>query len=336
MKKTGIAIIMLMILPCSCEKEKDYGSALYEGDEMITYLCWSENSDELYFTIERDNYRKSIYGVDINTGESWRVGDIMANYGTGLFLKDDKILYFNDLSYMNTKLYSLETSGGTPQMIIDSLEYPVVSTKYLAYSRYISLPDTSFNRFMLYDLDNKTESIINTDKTCVLLSISPDGSQILFGYPNYMSSIPDLVLYDTGTGLITDLPVSGNSYLINYFWIDNEVYAFSETGMGTYTVYNLVDRNKLSYPEPLTYNHSYIISPSGRKIAYLVVEPPALAEGLVGNHYYLHILKSGSSEVTVIDMERKSVFENTMIFSPDETRIAYVRDDTDIYVMTIE
>jgi hypothetical protein len=34
-------------------------------------------------------------------------------------------------------------------------------------------------------------------------------------------------------------------------------------------------------------------------------------------------------------MEREYITESTMAFSPDETRIAYVRDNTDIYVLTI-
>ena len=322
-----------MILLTSCEKEKDFGKALYSGDEMISYLTWSEYGDEIYFAVERDNYRRTLYGVGINTGDSWKIGDITANYGAALFQKDGKLFYFNDLAYMNTKLYSIDVSGGTPGMIIDSLESPVFSRKYVAYLRSYYFPDTSYTRTILYDLDNKTERIIEPDRNYIPVAISPDGSTLLLRWWNYYY-MSYLTIYNTESGLTADLATAENSYYFNYFWIDNEVYTFRESGMGTYEVYNLATRQKLSYSEPLTYQYSFAVSPSGSKIAYIVTEYPALAGGWVGNHYYLHILKAGASGKTVVDMEREYISGSTLTFSPDETRIAYVRDDTDIYIMT--
>lgn len=334
MKRQGIAAFILIILLTSCEKEKEYGRALYEGDEMINYLFWSENSDEIYFAVERENYRKTLYGVGINSGDSWKICDFVASYGVPMYQKETKIYYFNDMVYQNTKLYSIDKTGGSPVMIIDSLESPQFSKKYVAFLRSYYFPDTSYTKTILYDLENNTERIIESDRNYSPVTISPDGSTLLLmWWANY--GMPHLTLYDTESGIYTDLPASENLYIFKSFWRDNEVYSFRESGTGIFTVNNLVSRQKLSWPEPLTFGHEYSVSPTGTIIAYIVTEPPALAEGLVGNHYYLHILREGSSVKEVYDMARDEISGGLLTFSPDETRVAYIRGNTDIFILTL-
>jgi hypothetical protein len=70
-------------------------------------------------------------------------------------------------------------------------------------------------------------------------------------------------------------------------------------------------------------------------LAYVVEEEPALASGIVGSHYFLHIINTGSAAKTIIDLERDYVYEGYVIFSPDDTRIAYIRDYSDIYLVSL-
>jgi len=334
MNRPGIVIFTSMILLTSCEKEKDFGKALYSGDEMISYLSWSENGNEIYFIVERDNYRKNLYGVDINSGDSWRIGEILSNYGAALFQKNSKIFYFNDLTYMNTKLYSIEKTGGSPKMVIDSLDSPLFSNRYVAFMRSYFLTDTSYIKTILYDLDNESERAIESTVILTPAAISPDGTLLLLRWIDNYNYTLHLSMYKTETGEISDLPSSQNLYYYTYFWKDNEVYALGDYGSGP-AIYNISSNQKLTFPEPLSYSNSYTFSPSGSMLAYVVTEYPAMAQGWVGSHYYLHIMKTGASEKIVFDMERESISGYTLVFSPDETRIAYVRDNTEIYVLTI-
>jgi hypothetical protein len=334
MNRPGIVILTFMFLLTSCEKEKDFGKALYSGDEMISYLCWSEYGDKIFFAVESSNFRKTVYGVDVNSGDSWKVGDITSGYGSSIYEYQGRIYYFNDANYQNVKLFSLDASGGTPEMKIDSLESPLFSKRYVAFMKSYFLTDTILIKTVLYDLDNESERAIESTVNLTPAAISPDGTILLLRWVDYYNYMLHLSMYNTETGEMTDLPSSQNLYYSTFFWKDNEAYAFGDYGTGM-AIFNVSGGQKLAFPEPLSYANAYSVSPSGSILAYIVSEYPAIAEGWVGSHYYLHILKTGASQKIVIDMEREPVTGNTLVFSPDETRIAYVRDNTDIYVLTI-
>jgi hypothetical protein len=317
----------------SCEREEDYGKAIYSGDEPISYLYWSEASDEIFFCIERSAFSRSLYAVNINSKDSRKIADITTNAGNSIFQKDDKIYYFNDMDYANVKLYSVNVSGSTPELIVDSLQSPVFSKKYVAFLKLFNLPDTSFIKTFLYDIDNKAETPIESDKNSMPVSISPDGSILLLrSWDLFYNTV--FLLYDTRTSQTTNLPLSYVYDFYRFFWVDEEIYAFRGTQTGSEIV-KLRSNTRVNFAEALTYDHSYELSPSGKMLVYVTEVPPEMAAGLVGNHYYLNILKAGSSEKITIDLERDYVFGGYLTFSPDDSRIAYVRDFNEIFILNL-
>jgi len=333
--KIWSAAIILLLSLLSCEKEEDYGNRIHSAGNDIHFLYWSGSSEEIIYGNHDyyDYYKRSLYAVDINSRVSHKIADIKTSPDNKVFQKESKIFYFNNLDYLNTKLYSVNLSGSTPELIIDSLETPVFSKKYIAFMRRFYTPDTSYTKTILYDLDNKTEKQIESVRNDMPVAISPDGSRLLlrswdYFYNNFFYSI-----CNTESGTITDLSVSAQLYLYDFFWVDNEVYACKGLITG-FDIINVVTGQKINFSEPLTFGN-YYISPSGNMVAYLVEERPALAAGFVGNHYFLHILKAGATGKTIIDLERDNEGIGYFTFSPDETRIAYVRKSTDIYILNL-
>jgi hypothetical protein len=334
-RKAGFVIISLLLSLTSCEKEEDYGRLLYSSDDPIGSLFWSESSDEVFYTFETGYYNKPLYAIDINTKNSRKIADIAMNYGNSIFQKDSKIFYFNDAEYTNVKLYSVNVSGSTPELILDSLQGPVLSKKYVAFLRLYFNPDTSYFKTILYDIDNKTEHAIESGHSDMPAAISPDGSRVLLRSFDEDSSDNFFSIYNTGTGKLTSFPVTNYYYdLFRFFWIDNEVYGFRGSYSGI-DILNIKTGLKLNLSETLDYSHSYVLSPSGKMLAYVVAEEPAMASGIVGSHYFLHIINTGTSAKTIIDLERDYVYEGTVTFSPDDTRIAYIRDYFDIYLVSL-
>jgi len=330
--KAIFAAIILMLTFTSCEKEKDYGKAIYSGDEPISFLSWSESSDEIYFCIEKGTYSRSLYAVNINSKDYREIADITKIYPRSIFQKDEKLYYFNESDWANVRLYSVNVSGSVPELIIDSLQAPVFSRKYVAFMRQFNFPDTSYVNTILFNIDNKTETQIMSDINTMPVSISPDGSYILLRSWDFYNAF--FILYDTRSGQTTNLSGSYVYDLFSFFWADEEIYAFRGGQTGP-EIYNLNSNSKIIFAEALTYNHSYAASPSGKMLAYVMEVPPEMAYALVGNHYYLHILYAGTSDKTTIDLERDHVFERNLIFSPDETRIAYIRDFNEIFVLNL-
>jgi hypothetical protein len=333
---TVFSVITLMLFLTSCEKEPDYGRRLYSGDEPISCLYWSESSDEIFFILEKNAYTRSLYAVDINSRNSRKITDISTNYGiikNQIYQKDEKLYYFNNIDIMNIKLYSLSISGSIPELIIDSLQTPVFSRKYVAYARFFNLVDTSYVKTFLYNIDNSTITSIESNRNDMPTAISPDGLYVsLTSWDMYGTTY--LSIYDTQSGLMTELHISSAWEYFNFFWADDELFGFRSTITGL-EIINMKSNNKVSFAEALTYGNNYILSPSGKMLAYVTEVPPAMAAGLVGNHYYLHILYAGSKSETTIDLERDYVNGGDIIFSPDETRIAYIRDSNDIFILNL-
>jgi hypothetical protein len=340
LNKIALIVLLAPIFSLtSCEKEK-YGNMLFEADDEIDYLYWSESSDKIYYGYYgASNYLTSysglLYAIDVNTGDSWKIAYIKTSPGNPIYEKDDKIYYFEDteFNYMNVKLYSVNISGSSPVLVLDSLENPFFSKKYIACMRSYYLQDTSYFKAVLYDLDEKTERIIESDRNEMPASISPDGSVILLRSWDLNFNY-SFLLYNTQTGQRTELSISAYSNLYGFFWVDNEVYAYNGLNSG-FEIINMVTRQKLNFPEALSYNNTYILSPSGSMLAYLTVEYPVMASGLVGNHYFLNILKAGEKNKRIIDLERDYISEITIAFSPDNTRIAYVRNSDEIYMLNL-
>ena len=316
---------------------------LFEAADEIDFLYWPASSDNIYYSCYGSySYYENYYGyswplhaVDVNTGNSWKVATIKTSPGAQIYKKDDKIYYFDDTeyNYLNIKLYSVNVSGSVPVLVRDSLESPIFSEKYIASFKSYFLADTNYTKAVLYDLDTGIETIIESDITEVPLSISPDGSTLLM-ISRDLNNNNKYLLYDTQTKQRNILSASPNLNLYGFFWVNNEVYALK--GLSNYfEIINVVTGNKLTYPESLDYNKQYIISPSGSILAYITVEYPELASGLVGNHYYLNILKAGESKKRIIDLERDDYIQGTMVFSPDETRIAYLRNSDEIYLLNL-
>jgi Tol biopolymer transport system component len=334
-RKAGFVIITLLLSLTSCEKKEDYGRLLYTSDDPMGSLFWSESSDEVFYTVETGYYNKPLYVIDINTKNSRKIADIATNYGNSIFQKDNKIYYFNDAEYNNVKLYSVNVSGSAPQLIIDSMQTPVFSRKYIAFTRTFTTDTTFTYKTILYDLETGTETAINGESLYMPAAISPDGSRVLLRSFDEDSSNNFFSIYDTGTGQLTSLPVTNQYYdLFRFFWIDNEVYGFRGSYSGI-DILNIKTGVKLNLSETLDYSHSYVLSPSGKMLAYVIAEEPAMASGIVGSHYFLHIINTGTSAKTIIDLKRDYVYEGTVTFSPDDTRIAYIRDYFDIYLVSL-
>lgn len=332
-------LLALMLSAAGCEKE-EYGEMLSEADGVIAALTWSESGSQILYVTwdEQDYYKRHIWLADIASGNVNMITSVTADLEPDRIIneKDGRIYYFNTTynEYWSLKLFAIDFSGSNREMILDSLQNPVFSQKYVAYIKYYYLPDTSYSEIQLYDLDNKTTKKAEIGRDGYPVSISPDGSTLLIQSFDIQYNRTVFILYDTGSDTGTELTVSSTLYFSKYFWIDNSVYGWS--GYGEYSkIINLASGRELAFSEPLTSVYPYALSPSGSILAYMFAEPPALAQGLVGSHIYLYILRAGSAEKTVIDLDRGDIYPGIIAFSPDETRIAYVRDGNEIYILDL-
>ncbi|OFY60230.1 MAG: hypothetical protein A2Y71_15085 [Bacteroidetes bacterium RBG_13_42_15] len=325
--------MILMLSLVSCEKEVDLSNLIISSEEPLSYIYWSESSDDILYIIE-DPYVSyglgvSIYTVDITTKENRKIIDIINHAGYIISLTNNKIYYTNCLDPDNKKLYSWDISGQTGELVKDSLVYVTyLSKKYLAYLKNIPNELTPLWTTVLYDLESGSERIIAPGSNNFPLSISPDGSQLLLGVSN-KDGLPSLV--NTQTGDITDLTLSYYSSACGYHWKEGAVYTMYSDGLEC-SIKNMRTGNILISLEDLNNgcSCSFNFSPSGQFI-YNVNEVRT-AQGKLEKSY-LNLINTNNLEKTVIDLGDRLVYQ--VKFSPDETRIAYIGDQNKIYILNL-
>lgn len=331
----NIAVILIIMFSLhSCEKE-EFGNLILSSDKEINRLLWSQTTDEILYFGYPDNYGNSwpLYAADINTGSTRKVTDISSYYGNPIFQKDSKIYFFNDLDMSRVKLYSVDISGGTPELVKDSLISPLFSEKYIAYIRTEST-DTSYNAItVLYDMETGSETVIGPDSNYSPISISPDGEWVIMGIMGDYYE-PVLSLFCSSTDEFTKLKISSLSQIYSFYWIGHEPYTIQWTQSGC-NLKNMITGNNSFTSEDLNTQCSISVSPGGQYVYYLEEEVPALASSIVGTHYFLHLYNTGNKTETVIDLERDRVYLKGITFSPGENRIAYIRDSDQIYIIDI-
>ncbi len=336
--RTGIITIFTAVLLLhSCEKDEEYGNLLFSSDDNISYIGWSETTDEILYLNEYNYYdynnSRALYAVDINTKNTRKIANVTNNYDYPIFQKGNKIYYFNDTFYGYLSLNSVDISGTSAELVKDSLSSLLYSRKYIPYVRYTYTDTSASWHTVLYDLESGLETVIDPGTNNSHFSISPDGEWLLLEVIEdiYFSR---LSLYCTSTGEFTNLKLSSLSDINGFYWINDELYTLS-WNYSDYKLKNMQTGDILFTSKDLE-DHSYFsLSPSGQFLYYIEEERPALAASLVGSHYYLHLLNTVTRAKTVIDLDRDNVYQEGITFSPEENRIAYIRDYDQIYIVDL-
>ncbi len=330
-KSISFALSILIITLISCEKEVEPGNMIFSSVYPISNIFWTESSNEILYITEDFNlmigFTVSINFVDISTKVSRKAIDIQNQSGYQIYLNNNKIYYTDCLDPDNIKLYSVDISGQNNELVNDSMCHNLhLSKKYMAYLKDPYTTSTT----ALFDLETGSERIIAPGSVSFPLSISPDGNWLMMAISENTDGIP--LLINTTTGDITDLMLSYHSSYCGYFWRDDEVYTMWSVSEMECNIENMRTGEILISTKELQSECSctFTFSPSGQYIYYV--------NEIRNNDYeieklYLNIINTYTLERTEIDMGNKSIF--LIKFSPDESRIAFIRDDYDIYILNL-
>ncbi|MFX0200801.1 MAG: hypothetical protein ACFFCW_32170 [Candidatus Hodarchaeota archaeon] len=260
--------------------------------------------------------------------------------GNSMALSNDGNTFYYMLTGSSSygPLYSISINGQERQLLVESDCSDLCLSPddlHLAYRAYHPPSEELADSLYIYKIDSKEKKFLCIGRP---KSFSPDSKRLLYYYSTY----PDTSQYAIINYCIISIengetePVSFGTEVFSlhgFFWDESGLYILYNPEYGQCSVRNISTNETIfTWGENVyVYRPSYIFSTQGKKIAFWISADP-IKQGLVA--YGLHVIDLNLKSDTRVAYSKEKASSHSIIFSPDDSRIAYAFGDN-IYLSDI-